>query len=244
MSSHEHPIHGLIVDELGSTAPREVVDLGCGTGPTLAAVARRWPTARLIGLDQKPANIAAAAALLTGSVTDLRVADLDAPLDLPDGSVDAVVSHNVLECVADPVGLLDEAARVLRSGGRAVWSHTDFDTVVVNTADVERCRRVLHGYADTTQPWMAHSDARMGRKLAGLVRRSALSLVEVDAHVLVSTEVTPLVTDRLDDVCGALADHPTLAGDVLVWREEVDRAVADGDFLFAETTFVATAVAR
>lgn len=31
--------------------------MGCGTGPTLAAVARRWPHAHLVGFDLKSGNI-------------------------------------------------------------------------------------------------------------------------------------------------------------------------------------------
>lgn len=240
MASVDHPVHELIVDKLGDREPTEVLDLGCGTGPTLAAVARRWPRARLVGFDVKPTNIDAAARNLAGSVTDLRVADLDKPLDLPDDSVDAVVCHNTLECLADPVRLLDEAARVLKPGGRAVWSHTDFDTIVVNTADVELSRRVLHGYADLAQPWMAHSDARMGRKLSGLVGRSRLTLADLDTQVLVDRDVSPLVADRIDNISAALADHASLARDVERWRHEVDDAIAAGDFLFAETTFVVT----
>lgn len=36
---------------------------------------------------------------MTGSATDLPVADLDEPLDLPDHAIDAVVCHNTVECV-------------------------------------------------------------------------------------------------------------------------------------------------
>ena len=62
-------------------------------------------------------------------------------------------------------------------------SHTDFDTIIVNAggADPNLDRRVLHAYADQPQPWMNHSDTRMGRKLPGLAQRSRLDLVAVDA---------------------------------------------------------------
>jgi SAM-dependent methyltransferase len=158
-------------------------------------------------------------------------------------SIDAIVCHNTLECVADPVRLINEAARILRPGGRSVWSHTDFDTIVINTNDVELSRRVLHAYADLTQPWMAHSDARMGRKLVGLVERSTLRLADLDAQVLVASERSPPVADRIDNITAALAVDPLLARDVLRWHQEVDDAIAAGEFLFGEMTFVVTAIA-
>lgn len=43
-------------------APARVIDLGCGPGNSTAALARRWPQARLIGLDHSPAMLAAARA--------------------------------------------------------------------------------------------------------------------------------------------------------------------------------------
>ena len=67
---------------------------------------------------------------------------------MSDESVDASICHNVLECLANPIDLLNETARVLRPGAVALWAHTDFDTIVVNTPDVELSRRVLHAYAD------------------------------------------------------------------------------------------------
>jgi len=128
------------------------------------------------------------------------------------------------------MGLMNEAARVLKPGGWSVWPHTDFDTIVVNTTDVELSRRVLHGYADMAQPWTSHSDARMGRKLGGLVHRSALTLVDLDTSVLVGSDLSPLVANRIDNISAALSGHSPLARDVPLWRHEVDDAIAPGTF--------------
>jgi len=47
-------------------------------------------------------------------------ADADAALPFPDESFDVVVAGELLEHIRDPGGLVDEAARVLRPGGRIV----------------------------------------------------------------------------------------------------------------------------
>lgn len=194
-------------------------------------------------MDARDENITQARALLEslGADADLRVVDLDGPVPVDDDMVDAVICHNVLECLADPVRLMDEAHRVLRPGGNAVWSHTDFDSIVVNTrdTDLDLSRRVLHAYADQPQPWMHHSDARMGRKLPGLVQRSRLDLVAVDAHVVCATEPTPEVQDRLDDISRSLTGSTLIdPEDLDRWQAHLQQTIDDESFFFAETSFV------
>lgn len=90
-----------------------VLDVGCGDGRVLAAVARE----RGIGVDM--AFSAARAAAATG-VTGV-VAQLDGvPLPLRDGSCDVALCLDVLEHVFDPEHLLREMSRALRPGGTLV----------------------------------------------------------------------------------------------------------------------------
>ena len=236
-----HPVHEALVDRLHLGGGETVVDLGCGRGPTLAAVAGRV-TARLVGLDLQPKAIEAARTLLDGYDADLRVADLSGPLPLADATADAVVCHNVLECLADPVALVTEAARVMRPGAVAVWSHTDFDALVINSTDVQLGRQIVHAYADHTQSWMPFSDGRMGRKLAGVVRDSPLRLDDVDVHVTGSTELTGDARERVEEISTVLerGAFELAADDVRRWRDDIDATAAAGDFFFAEPCFVVT----
>ncbi|MEA2169857.1 MAG: hypothetical protein QOF76_3157 [Solirubrobacteraceae bacterium] len=90
-------------------APRGVVELGCGDGALLAALARRgWRG--LTGFELSPTAAALAAGLGVATVEAYdgeRVPRDDGAFDL------AIVSH-VLEHVTDPQALLAEAARVAR----------------------------------------------------------------------------------------------------------------------------------
>ena len=40
-----------LISRVGASAPGTVVDLGCGPGPLTLSLARRWPEARIIGVD-------------------------------------------------------------------------------------------------------------------------------------------------------------------------------------------------
>jgi trans-aconitate 2-methyltransferase len=104
-----------LVARVHAEAPREVVDLGCGTGEPAAALAQRWPGARVTGVDSSPEMLAAAAAysvpgrvrFVPGDVRDWR----------PDRPVDVLVSNAVLHWVPGHAGLLARWAAALAPGG-------------------------------------------------------------------------------------------------------------------------------
>ena len=99
-----------------SRAKGEVLELAVGTGRSLPL----YPAGtRVIGVDLSEAMLARArrrAAPLPLEV-DLRVGDAQR-LDLPDASVDTVVSTLALCSIPEPQRAVDEAWRVLRPGGR------------------------------------------------------------------------------------------------------------------------------
>src|SRR6202046_2609107 len=51
-----------LVSQVRAEAPGFVADLGCGPGNLTAALAARWPGARVLGVDSSPEMIAAAQA--------------------------------------------------------------------------------------------------------------------------------------------------------------------------------------
>lgn len=93
-----------------------IVDVGCSTGYLLEDLHGAFPRAELVGIDLVAAGLAKA----HEAVPDARLLHADAcALPLRDASVDAVVSANLLEHVADDLEVLREIARVLRPGGQA-----------------------------------------------------------------------------------------------------------------------------
>jgi tRNA (cmo5U34)-methyltransferase len=97
-----------------------VLDLGSGTGETLAAVLARHPGAAAIGIDESTAMLDAANTRLAGLGVDLVVADLGDPL--PPGPFDLVVSALAVHHLDGPekAALFGRIAAVLRPGGRFV----------------------------------------------------------------------------------------------------------------------------
>jgi SAM-dependent methyltransferase len=85
-----------------------VLDLGCGTA---------WLSAdcsSYVGLDSSAEAIAQA----TEHGIDARVADLEQPLELPDGEFDLIIAKDILEHLQRPGETVAELLRVLKPGGR------------------------------------------------------------------------------------------------------------------------------
>jgi trans-aconitate 2-methyltransferase len=105
-----------LVGRVAAAAPDVVVDLGCGPGTLTAALARRWPGAKVLGIDSSAEMIETALALpdvgqrlsfALGDVRDWK----------PDGRVDVIVSNAVLQWVPDHLGVLARWAGFLPAGG-------------------------------------------------------------------------------------------------------------------------------
>ena len=99
-----------LTGRIGATAPRRVVDLGCGPGNLTAALAQRWPQAALEASDNSPEMVAAARKL--GIDAEL----LDVRDWTPKPDTDVVVSNAVLQWVPEHRELLGRWVRELPGG--------------------------------------------------------------------------------------------------------------------------------
>ncbi len=97
-----------------------VLDVGCGAGGASLQLLRRAPSLRVVAIDASHAVIAIARATARdaglGDRIDFCRADAKR-LPFRGGSFDLVLSDSLLRRLSAPLPMLNESARVLRSGG-------------------------------------------------------------------------------------------------------------------------------
>jgi ubiquinone/menaquinone biosynthesis C-methylase UbiE len=114
-----------LVDRVDPQPGQTLLELTAGPGETgFLAAARLGPTGRLISSDFAPAMVAAARRVADErglSNVECRVIDAQ-QIDLPDGSVDGVLSRFGLMLVPEQERAIVEIRRVLRPGGRCAFA--------------------------------------------------------------------------------------------------------------------------
>jgi trans-aconitate 2-methyltransferase len=92
---------------------RHVIDLGCGAGDLTSLLARRWPQARVLGIDSSPEMLARAAL----DHPDVGFEEADITGYEPDGPLDLVFSNATLHWLDDHDQLFPRLRSWLRPGG-------------------------------------------------------------------------------------------------------------------------------
>ena len=245
-------VHQAIVDHLDLRADDVLLDLGCGRGFTLATASSRLSGVAMIGVDRDAGSLRAAQLELAARGAPALWVQADVGAGLPFGAswASRVVCHDVLEYLDDPVGLLAEASRVMRPGALSVWSHTDYEAIVISGADRRLTRRVVGAYADASSLGPGRSDAQMGRNVVAVVDRSPLRRTGVAAASLIATELTGPAGLRVDDIASTVArsaqqgGSDVTVGEVEDWVAQLEQADSRGELFYSQTAFVVTAVRR
>lgn len=135
LAQAEHWREELILADTTLAPGTRLLEVGCGVGAVLGILGEAFPGVVVAGVDIEGRQLEAARAHLAGLglEADLRVADA---LELPytDASFDHVWMMWFLEHLADPVGALRQARRVLVPGGGLTAIEVDYNTVWTSPA--------------------------------------------------------------------------------------------------------------
>jgi ArsR family transcriptional regulator len=181
----EREVEAALTEIVGALAPRDLLDIGTGTGRMLEILA---PLAgQALGIDQSREMLAVARvnlerAGLANAV--VRRGDMY-QLALADASFDAAIIHQVLHYADRPAAALAEAARVLRPGGTLIL--VDFAPHALEYLREEHAHRRL-GFAD--------GDVATWSRAAGLEPAAPHRLPGDPLTVVIWTARRPAIGER------------------------------------------------
>lgn len=210
-----------MTDIVVAHSPNRVLDIGCGHGILLDALAARLPAhAQLVGVDAVPPP--------QGARWHGVTADIAGRLPFADGSFDVVIAGEVIEHVPHPDLMLTEIRRVLVPSGRLVLSTPNIvgwaNRVLVplgiqplfteTSSEVHLGRRWrILGQGNQVQ---GHLKVFSHRALREIVERTGFTVLQTMG---MPAEFPPPV-DRFDRFC---ARFPSIASDLLVVAQPASR---------------------
>ncbi len=226
--------------EMMRAAPGDrVLDIGCGAGDDVIALARLVERGgHAHGLDFSSAMIAEARrrARAAGVEATFTVASA-AAIPFADATFHGIRCERTLQHVADPVAVLQEAIRVLHSGG----------SIVVIDADRGVAASDFEGWDADVEERLAHWRATSGPVRNGLISRQVrrhliglgLEAVVAEAWVNTSTaelERRPAIVDRLHE--RAVAAGALTADEASTRARALRAALANGTLLMTTLFWV------
>jgi trans-aconitate methyltransferase len=161
------PSSAQLLDSLGRTDGPSAIDLGCGPGHTTSLLAERTNARHVIGLDQSPRLLAAAAREYTSARLSFRECDVTAP-PLPAPPAALLYARFLLTHLRDPARVLGAWASAVLPGALLVLEET---------ASMTAEHPAFSRYYGLVERMQEHYGQRMylGRDLANLAPPTATS---------------------------------------------------------------------
>jgi len=214
-----------------------VLDIGCGTGDDVLAMAELvGPNGKVVGIDKSKSLIEEAndRSNLEQVPVQFQIGDVH-KLDFADNTFDGCRADRVFQHLQDRHQALSEMIRVTRPGGRIVVFDPDWDTMIVEAPDRDLTRKIIDHFVDqlVLNPWCGRESYKLFQQL-GLE-----NVVVADTATFVLMDFsTAKQLWKFDEVADLIREeNPILADKVESWLSYLKQADDEGFFFSAVTGF-------
>ena len=237
--SDDDPQHYRVVFELlEAREGGRFIDVGCGTGGAVRALARRvGEMGRVFGVDKSETMVEEARRRAEGVNLPVEFYVGDAHhLPFADNHFDGGFSLRVFEILEDPRKAVAEMVRVLRPGGRVFINAPDIDSWAIDASDREATRRILHYFCDH------EANGWIGRQLPGICQEAGLLDVKVMPATGILTDFDLLYDLWLREIVERAQGAGAVTGEVTArWLADLKGRHRAGRFFCSQTQFRVTA---
>ena len=210
-----------------------VLDVGCGTGDDVMALARLAGSGgRAVGVDVSETMIAEACKRAAASGLPVEFHRGEAySLPFADESFDATRSERLFEHLEEPQRALREMVRVTRHGGWVVVCSPDVDSHMFDLPDRDLVRKLAHAECDRRPNGWA------GRRLHGDFREAGL--IDLQVSGVVHRAVRVVESLEFDKRGQRALDAGRVTPDEAErWLRLLEEAKSTGRFFYATVHFV------
>ena len=232
-----HPALEPLIRPLNLAPGLKVLDVGSGPGYTTMEMARRVISPGcIVGVDLNADFVAAASRRAQENNLEICYVQSEfPPLPFRTGSFDRVLCKNVLEYVDSAADTVKEMARVAAGGGTVVAIDSDWDMLALALPEHahERSERALAAAKS-----IAVKEPKIGRMLYLLFQAAGLKDIRVEVFAGADTvgRAAPMLKASLARYA---CDSGQIAKDeVERWLNDIDAAVAEGQYLMVLPQFV------
>ncbi|WP_429886004.1 methyltransferase domain-containing protein [Geoalkalibacter halelectricus] len=220
------------LSEIAFPMGARVLEIGCGTGAVTRTLAG-WPgVSEAVGIDLSAIFIAKARELSKGVRNiSFEIAD-GRSVSLADASFDVVVVHTTLSHVPEPKELLDQAYRLLRSGGWLAVFDGDYATATVSTGDADPLNACIDAFRSgfVHDPWLI-------RRLPALMAAAGFSVQPARSHGYVEEPQAGYLLTWIDRGADVLVQNGRIGGDMAEALKAEARRRSAGNEWFGHIAF-------
>lgn len=231
-----------IMAQLEPAPGDRILDIGCGTGEDVTALAGLVGNDGIVlGVDRSADMIEQAKLRSVGQRLPVGYQVADAHrLPIGDGFLSACRTERTLQHVADPAAVVAEVHRVLAAGGRFVAAEPDWGTTLVAPDRPSVANTIL-------ARWTAFNrNPTIGRDLCGLLRRAGFDVIRAMGRAVIYPTFEAAIERFPLEAAAAYAVSVGLvtSRDAEAWIGNLRQASAEGTFFFAITMFTVFARKR
>ncbi|HZY95104.1 MAG TPA: class I SAM-dependent methyltransferase [Candidatus Bathyarchaeia archaeon] len=212
-----------------------VLDVGCGTGDDVRAMAGKvGPSGRAVGVDSSETMIAEAKKRARNHGSNIEFYTGNAlSLSFNDNTFDASRSERTFQHLTEPMKALHEMVRVTKPSGRVGVLDPDWETVIVDSSNNHLTRRILTSFKD------GHANPTSGRRLYSQFHTAKLQNLEVLPITIpiLSFKLAESVLGIRNAVDKAIEKNSITMEEGDKWLRELEERERNGQFFSSMTGF-------
>ncbi len=231
-------------DILNPKPGEHLLDVGCGSGVLSRLIAPFLePGGSITGIDNSPGIISFALEQASKdnlvNLIQFKVGDAE---DLPcqDNNFDSVFATRLLLHVNDPLRVVEELIRTVKSGGKIALMDWDFETLTVDHPNRKVTRKILHWRTD-------HKDGNnwSGRQLFSLLNANGLKDINICPLVSIATDENSSLTQSIRHAASGALDQKIITEEEYnAWMLELENRLQLNHFFSSIVYFIAIGISQ